>query len=182
MSKIYTGIGARDTPKEILDVMYDIGVDLGDWGYVLRSGAAEGADAAFEEGCDFVRGQKEIYLPWPGFNNSDSPRVGTGPNTEKIAEKIYGARWNSISSAVQKLMARDIPQVSGLNLDLPSDFVVCWTPDGCRTKSDRTKQTGGTGQAIAYADTLSVPVFNLYNKDEHTRLMKFIDTIGVMKW
>ena len=182
MTKFYTGIGARNTPKEILDVMYDIGRDLGDYDYTLRSGAADGADSAFEKGCDSVRGLKEIYLPWKEFNNNQSVLYDITPDAYEIAEKLYGARWTFIGMPVKRLMTRNIHQVTGKTLDKPSDFVVCWTPDGCRTKSKRTKNTGGTGQAIAYADTMSVPVFNLYNENEYERLMKFIDTIGVMEW
>ena len=79
-------------------------------------------------------------------------------------------------------MARNICQVTGETLDKPSDFVVCWTPDGCTNKATRNKETGGTGQAIAYADTTSVPVFNLENEDDFERLIKFKETIGVMEW
>lgn len=182
MTKFYTGIGARNTPKEILDVMNDIAIELGDYGYTLRSGGADGADSAFEEGCDFVRGLKEIYLPWENFNNNPSPLHQVADGALEIAEDIYGARWRNIHTAVKLLMSRNIYQITGKTLDERSDFVVCWTPDGCRTKADRTKNTGGTGQAIAYADIMSVRVFNLYNEGEYERLMKFIDTIGVMEW
>ena len=51
MSKIYTGIGSRNTPKEVLELMKTIGKYLGCLGYELRSGGADGADSAFESGC-----------------------------------------------------------------------------------------------------------------------------------
>lgn len=42
-------------------------------------------------------------------------------------------------------------------------MVVCWTPDGCESQATRTKATGGTGLAIALADSMGIPVFNLRN-------------------
>ncbi len=179
---IYTGIGARKTPDNILTLMDDIAVDLGDRGFTLRSGGADGADTAFEEGCDSVDGKKEIYLPWEGFNNNPSKLFNVTACAYEAAEEIYGARWRNISVPVRQLMARNMQQLAGKELDNYTDFVVCWTSDGCTTKSTRTNNTGGTGQAIAYGDTLSVPIFNLKNDNDFSRLMKYIDTIGAIEW
>ena len=162
--------------------MNDIAVELSRTGYTLRSGGADGADTAFEKGCDSVDGKKEIYLPWKGFNDNTSSLYSIAPEAYEIAEEIYGARWRNIGIPIRQLMSRNIHQVTGKSLDKPSDFVVCWTPDGCTTKSTRTNNTGGTGQAIAYADIYPVPVFNLKNENDFSRLLKYIDTIGAIKW
>ena len=69
----YTGIGARNTPDKVLDLFTNIAKYLATKDFTLRSGAANGADSAFEKGCDISNGSKEIYLPWRGFNNSKSP-------------------------------------------------------------------------------------------------------------
>ena len=176
----YTGIGSRNTPDDILLLMEDIGQELAGTGFVLRSGGADGADSAFERGCDEVNGKKEIYLPWEGFNDNESPLYTITPEAYEIAEEVYGSRWRNIGVGVMKLMARNMYQVMGETLDTPSDFVVCWTPDGATTK--RGISTGGTGQAIVYANMNSIPVFNLKNNNDFARLMKYIDTIGVMEW
>jgi len=178
----YTGIGARKTPDTILILMNDIANELARTGYTLRSGGADGADTAFEDGCDYVDGKKEIYLPWKGFNDNPSNLYNISPEAYNAAEEIYGARWRNIGVPVMKLMARNIHQVMGEGLDKPSDFIVCWTPDGCTTKNKRTTNTGGTGQAIAYGDINSVPTFSLKNNKDFERLMKYIDTIGVIEW
>lgn len=178
----YTGIGSRDTPENILTLMEDIGQVMADDGFILRSGGANGADSAFERGCDEVNGKKEIYLPWKGFNENNSPHYKIPAAAYTVAEEVYGARWKYLSQPIRDLMARNMPQVSGMTLDIVSTLVVCWTPDGCTTKKSRTKYTGGTGQAIAYADILSAPVFNLKNEKDFERLLKYIETIGVMKW
>ena len=57
----YTGVGSRKTPKDVLELMVKIAIKAAQNGYTLRSGGAEGADKAFEHGCDMVKGPKEIY-------------------------------------------------------------------------------------------------------------------------
>lgn len=64
----YTGVGSRETPNDVMKVMYKFAQKMALHGAVLRSGGADGADTAFEWGCDKKQGMKEIYLPWNGFN------------------------------------------------------------------------------------------------------------------
>ncbi len=45
---IYTGIGSRETPIEILEIFKNIGKYLGEIGYTLRSGGTDGADNYYE--------------------------------------------------------------------------------------------------------------------------------------
>ena len=68
----YAGIGSRSTPDNVLGIMEKLGIVLAKKGFILRSGGADGADKAFEKGCDLASGQKEIYLPWKGFNGNNS--------------------------------------------------------------------------------------------------------------
>lgn len=172
----YTGIGSRTTPGD-LDNAAELTplLLLRRWGYLLaklnftlRSGAADGADCAFETGCDYADGYKEIYLPWERFNGSKSQLFYIPPEAFEIAGDIYGASWKYQKDATKKFMARNMMQVMGIGLDEPSMFVLCWTSDGCTTKEARSKETGGTGQAIAYADEMEIPVFNL-NADGHEK-------------
>lgn len=159
----YTGIGARRLPVSMVAVLERWGYRLGYLGMILRSGAAAGSDTAFETGCDNAHGKKEIYLPWKGFNGSDSPWHNIPIEAFEVAGDIYGPSWKHLKSTTQKFMARNMQQVMGFGLDNPSKFVLCWTPDGCTRRETRTKQTGGTGQAIAYADEMNIPVFNFRN-------------------
>src|SRR4051794_35199053 len=59
MAKIYTGIGSRQTPAEVLALMTRIAQALDAEGYILRSGEAAGADTAFAQGAT----RREIFLP-----------------------------------------------------------------------------------------------------------------------
>ena len=135
------------------------------------------SDRPFERGCDRAGGKKEIYLPWKGFNNSDSNLYDCYGNMHTTsAELVYGPRWSEISDAVKKLMTRNTAQVMGLDdLDVEySEFVVCWTPDGCGTAKTRNRNTGGTGQAIALADELGIPVFNMANTHFDKKMMQYM--------
>lgn len=156
---IYTGIGSRETPDEVLDQMYTLGMHLGQFGFTLRSGGAGGADTAFEEGSDAVDGEKEIYLPWRGFNDRTDGIVLELPPIKNLARKIamnHHPAWHRLTEGGRALHTRNVPQVLGRNITTPSDFVLCWTPDG--------RDSGGTGTAIRIANGKGIPVYNLKNE------------------
>jgi hypothetical protein len=159
---IYAGIGSRETPQEILDIFILIGKYLGEQGYILRSGGAGGADSAFENGCDLVKGTKEIYLPWPNFNDNISNLIVKDPKAFDIAKQFHGG-WDNLKQGAKKLHARNSHQVLGLDLKTKCDFVICYTP-----------KTGGTNQALRIAKYYNIPIFNAYN---YTDLDKFVNDI-----
>lgn len=170
----YTGIGSRNIPTNIQQKFIIYGKAFAQLNFVLRSGAAAGADTAFEIGCDASNGEKEIYLPWKDFRNHSSSLHYISPEALHLASDIYGPSWRYAKKTTKLFMARNMYQVSGLHLDAPSKFVVCWTPDGCNSKRTRKKTTGGTGQAISYADELDIPIFNLYNTEDEIKLFNFL--------
>lgn len=166
MSKFYTGIGSRETPKEILELMTQIATILEKKGWILRSGAAPGADTAFEKG---VVNNKEIYLPWKNFNDSKSEFYSISNEALKIASENHPG-WKYLKPPVKKLMARNAYQVKGFKLNRKSSFLICWTPDGCESFETRTNKTGGTGLAISIASKEGIPIFNLKNKESLNRV------------
>ena len=56
----YAGIGSRNTPENIQDIITKLATKLESLGLVLRSGGDVGAESAFELGV-LRRGNKEIY-------------------------------------------------------------------------------------------------------------------------
>lgn len=149
--KYYAGIGSRETPEEILIIFEKVGEFLAEKEYILRSGHAQGADQAFERGCDRVRGQKEIYLPWNGFEGSNSNLVLEDNMAFNIGEKFH-PYWSKLSAGAKKLQARNSHQVLGKDLNTPSSFILCWTKNG--------KGQGGTGQAIRIGKHYNIPIFD----------------------
>jgi len=148
--KYYTGIGSRKTPQETLDWFRVVGTFLANNNYTLRSGGAKGADLYFEKGCDKINGDKEIYLPWHGFENSTSKLIVSDKRAFEIAEK-YHPYWHNLKQGGQKLQARNSHQVLGIDLETPSNFIVCYT-----------NGKGGTQQALRIARDKSIPIFNCY--------------------
>lgn len=65
----YAGVGSRETPEDVLQLMRQFAIKLANLGWVLRSGGAPGADSAFEAGCKEVQGRMSIFLPWKGFED-----------------------------------------------------------------------------------------------------------------
>jgi O-acetyl-ADP-ribose deacetylase (regulator of RNase III) len=152
----YAGIGARDTPPAALKKMEDVAEIMAARGGLLRSGAADGADTAFENGADRVYGDKEIYLPWPGFNG----RKPDGKSvfceiTDKHLEMAskYHPYWEKLGSPARNLMARNASQCLGRGLDDASGVIICYTQRGLAKR--------GTGQSIRMANDLKIPVINL---------------------
>jgi hypothetical protein len=156
---IYSGIGSQETPKHIIEIIKQIGSEFAKQGYMLRSGGADGADTAFEEGCDLFNGNKEIFIPWKGFNNSKSNLYNIPREAFAIAKEFH-PNWAACSDGAKKLHTRNVMQVLGTNLKTKTDFVVCWT------KLDIRNQ-GGTGQALRIAKFYKIDIFNLnqFNKE-----------------
>lgn len=157
----YTGIGSRETPPDILAKMTEISKFLASKGFILRSGGADGADAAFEAGAD----KKQIFLPWKGFNKNKSYFYTPTQECFDLAEKIHPA-WDKCSLGAKKLHARNTQQVLGEKLNEPSLFIVCWTPKG--------EASGGTATAIRLAEQNHIPVFNLGKDGDLEKLREMI--------
>lgn len=149
----YAGIGARATPEPVLVEMGNIAMQLALRGYVLQSGAAKGADTAFERGCDLVAGRKII-------------RVATMHEPAIAHASRFHPNWSACDRYAQALHARNSQIMLGDWLDTPVNFVVCWTLGGA--------VTGGTGQALRIAEFHNVPVFNLALDDAVSRLWEWL--------
>jgi len=148
-----------------------LGRELARRGWVLRSGGSPGADTAFEQGCDLGSGAKEIYLPWRGFNGSDSPLYETPVEAAELARKIHSGLHRR-SGSVQKLRARNVCQILGASLNEPSQLVIAWTKNA--------EPTGGSATVLLIAGERGIPVINLaepawFGLDETTALARVLD-------
>lgn len=180
MSKYFTGIGSRSTPTKVKSQMTTIATELESKGYILRSGAADGADRAFEAGINHPD-NKEIYLPWKGFNyniselyldNLDDLDNNLTTKAYTIAEQIH-PNWSACSWGAKKLHARNVFQVLGKDLSTPSNIVICWAPIDSKTGIE----TGGTRTACVLAREECIPVANLIHQEHRDWLEKWLKKI-----
>lgn len=152
MPKFYAGIGSRETPFAVLRIMTRTAKNLATVGYTLRSGGANGADLAFEKGAGE---NKEIYLPYLGFNGSKSTLLPTEEAFEMAAK--YHPAWHNCNERARQFHARNCHQVLGHDLKTPVLFVCCWTLAGL--------EGGGTGQAMRIARAHDIRIDNLANAE-----------------
>lgn len=141
---VYAGIGSRQTPEVVQVLMADLAGFYARNQYTLRSGGAQGADQAFERGCDLYNGPKEIFT-------SDSTHI----DQEWVHKLVWDFHPNpyALKGRSFRLMARNGLQVFGADGQTPVQFIFCWTPGG--------KISGGTGQALRIARQYAIPVYNL---------------------
>lgn len=145
----YSGIGSRETPFYICDLMTEIAIHLDNLGYTLNSGGATGSDSAFEKGSK----RKQIFLPWNGFENKFIDNVSYFiPEYNETYVRKYHPKFNKLSKKSRLLMSRNTYQVLGKDLKTPVDFVLCYT--------ENALMKGGTSQALRIAKDYHIPVFN----------------------
>lgn len=163
--KFYTGIGSRKTPRDICYKITLLAKLIDKAGFTLRSGHADGADMAFENGST----SKHIYLPKKKFNGAtvdNKVYFGGSEDAYMIAENIHPA-WDRCNQFAKDAHARNVHQVLGHDLKTPSKFLICWTEDG--------KTSGGSATAIRLATAYKIPVYNLGS----TTFKEVLSSIGI---
>ena len=188
----YSGIGSRETPPEVISIMEDAGFRLARMGWILRSGKAAGADAAFQRGMQRLRneygciGRAEIYIPWKGFKGGDGlidqwdilpddldkKYPGHEDMRWEWVKEVHGG-WDKLSQGARKLHERNIHQLFGQDLGNAyinqSKFVLYYAPE---TKSGNPK--GGTATAVNLAKKQGIRTLNLLQVENRAILEKFI--------
>lgn len=162
----FAGVGSRDTPKDVLELMAEIGGLMTEADIRLRSGGAIGADSAFWEGAREVDpAGMEIFLP-KAKRHIPEGILHMSPVFERLAKNFHPfpegitpdpQNPNDKRHYYLKLMARNGNQVFGTDFRNPSNAVICWTKGG--------KGEGGTGQAIRLASSVGIPVIDLGRPD-----------------
>lgn len=194
MKKRYTGVGSRQTPYYCLFIMSCLSQILEKKGFILRSGRAYGADAAFEDSLENPKESTEIYIPNKNFpERMDSsykdyyiiPKEinGTGINSKyrEASRYIMDLRlhkfWENLKPTFFDLHNRNVFQVLGKNLNKneKSSFCVCFTNNKELKYEQTSQKTGGTGTAINASDKFGVPVFNLSIDEHFLRIMSLIE-------
>lgn len=176
--RFYTGVGSRETPWYICNIMTVLASILEAQNFILRSGGALGADQAFEKGVSnpsrkmtlladalFVENGKNIL--YTKYQISESRIFINNNNVHPL--------WHNLKEYAKKMHTRNIFQVMGLDLDKPAKFTVCWTRDAAKTIEQTSRKTGGTGTAIKASCINNIPVYNLANYDDLNRILNYME-------
>lgn len=174
MIKYYTGVGSRKTPEHILNIMRQIAIAKARLYETCRTGDAMGADQAFRDAASAAscmgNNGESILNPHTDIPDPPMPEVYVANDATKEAMELvskFHQAWNRCSTYAKRLHGRNAFQVLGRDLNTPSQHVICWTPDGCKSHATRSIKTGGTGTAISIADHFNIPVYNLANKEDY---------------
>lgn len=137
----FAGVGRRMISTEAAKAAEHFSKVIYELGWILRSGAAHGADSAFEKGAGT---EKEIFLP-----NEATPEA------IQLASKFHPA-WHNCSSFARDAHGRNSMILLGRNLNKPVKFVIYISRIGEEEVTD-----GGTGLALAIARAHNIPTFHL---------------------
>lgn len=182
MPKYYSGIGSRKLPMPIIDLIKEIGYCMAKKGYVLRSGAADGADYCFEYGCIHAIGKADIFLPWMGFKDRHNDRMRSNINYIKplmgqmkisrqlMIETGIIPHWDKMNEVSQKFHARNVNQVEGDFDDPNVEVVIFYAPTDWATDEVQ----GGTRTAVELARHYGIPTYNLYVEKEKKRICEIL--------
>lgn len=129
---------------------------------ILRSGGAEGADSIAEHSFS---GEKQIILPWEGFNGKHVGEIIYNDDKEAsdLVTQIHPAP-EKLSQGARKCLERDVWQILGPpdeKTRRKTDVVICWMESGKKS---------GTAFTANVAETFGVPVFNIAETDDLERL------------
>lgn len=184
-------------------LLYERGYDLGSGGAPgadMEAQKALGDDDAIRQLVEDHR--FDLILPYKGFNGNKHGLLVTDPIIRNrcrqiLIEQVYSRlgsvpRFISLSdsqigdgpgqvkltgkeSFTREAFIRNVCQVLRRDLEGLTDFVICWTPDGCIDFSGyKQGVTGGTGIAILLAASYNRPVFNLERDDHRRRICDFV--------
>lgn len=172
----FTGVGSRKTTRIAEDELGDVVKVLSRRFALLTvtGDASEGGDKVVWENA--LEGHRIRFGPVGRMSYSLHTQV-VPPDTEaynlavSIVSKLHPA-WRWLKPEYRELHIRNVFQVMGGLVTRPSEFVLCWTPDGAEEKT--SKKTGGTGTAIRVANHFGIPVFNMQNEDCIERLGEYL--------
>ena len=160
--RYYAFIGARDltdVPDEGLTLYCQVAHTCGKKGYLVKTGAAPGADQRAAETCLNAGGAVALYLPWNGYEATwvaqmkarHGERVWVADSQpmrhiQAVAAIAHHPAPEQLQPPVRKLMARNyliVAETQGI-------FAIPRPP--CQ---------GGTAHGIKCGEVLGIPTYNL---------------------
>ena len=160
---IFTGIGSRVIPGNIFNLLCNIGLNLNTDNWICRTGTARGSDAAFRTSYETKPTNLEVYAPEDILNN----KYGNADLAKSIVRN-YHPCYDRIQCAFsQALLARNVYQILGSDLNTPSEIVFCYTENGL--------VQGGSAIVLKIAQHYGIPVVNLGNPKHLRAIVNYLN-------
>ena len=177
----YAGIGSRECPGDIGLMMMKLGFHLERAGFILRSGAARGADTFFESGVQHDS-NKEIFIhrnrlrdgrchdPSKGLYNAQ--KYSNYAEAVQLASEVHPA-WNKCDQVAREMHARNVYQVLGPDMapESYSSWLICWAIPDIHGVPE-----GGTRTAWKIAERYKIPRYNLAVRDDREKVMIWLES------
>ena len=163
----YAGVGSRNTPPAVIELMNLIGKSFASRKFKLRTGDAAGADTAFTQGALSKLSPEEAvqlieaYVPYskvPTKPYERRPDLSVLPALRKIFLETH-PKPDALQGYGRELMERNALQVLGPKLNDPIDFLVGALKPKHLQRG--TWDVGGTGQAYRLANREGIPIFDV---------------------
>lgn len=170
----YAGIGSRNTPENIQNMMTSLARELCRAKIHLRTGNAAGADHAFIEGVNQVQPYAvSLYLPFRNYRTEflhHNNGICVAEPDKNAIEKAgqYHPGWHRCSEKSKKFHGRNVQIILGSIFTNPVDFVVCYCAN---------EKSGGTAFGINVARQNNIPVFNLFVEDDWLKIKRLHDEL-----
>lgn len=171
--KSFAIMGSKEHPPETLRLAEEVAEylkSISGFKVIVRTGGNLGFEEIFEK----VISEKEVFLPWKGFNgNRDSKYTRPSPKCSEIISKII-LTFDKIKEGAKPIFMRIAHVILGKDLNARAECLITWSPDGAETKDKVNVKTGYASTAILLANAVKIPVFNLHNPDAFDRLKVFV--------
>lgn len=161
-------LSGRDNtvPQEAKDKILKVVRALADKGLTLR--LAPGSNDHFLNEVASLFPNKEIYLPWGGYNREVKSPESLQPSELSYRVAInFHKRFLDLPDAVRTILANEANMILGKNCDNIVGFILGWSPGGDEliTKDTDFKNLGNLSFSLRIAKAFSIPFLNIANKD-----------------
>ena len=163
----YVMLANRDIPAKGIEAMQSLAAELEKLDFTLRiRGVGE-----FEKVLEEAIKNKEMHLPWKGFDEKDSPFAWTPENAKLIAAHLFSG-FSDQKPVFQSFMACIVKTMMGKNLVAPAMFAVIYSADGVERFEERGPETREAADLLAVANAQRIPVFNIAKQGWKQRLFE----------
>lgn len=169
-------MGSKEHPAEILRLAQEVAEYLksvSGFKIIIRTGGNDGIEKVIADSL----GNKEVFLPWKGFNNNrESKYTKPSPGCEDVIRKII-LTFDNIKEGAKPIFLRIAHVILGKDLNARAECLITYSPDGAETKEKVNSKTGYASSSILLANAAKIPVFNLHNPDAFERIKDFISSL-----